>query len=113
MRGVAFPFWVLKKEIGTALCAETVVWPAAVAYQVHAVAAPRRQAGGPGWRGREQAEICTPCGVTRWGLAPVNSLEGERADADVAGAAIGGGERGGLLALVADRCGRVDAPGAV
>lgn len=42
-----FPFGFLKKEIGTALCAETVVWPAAVAYQVHAVAAPRRQAGGP------------------------------------------------------------------
>ncbi len=42
-----FPFGFLKKEIGTALCAEAVVWPAAVAYQVEAVAAPRRQAGGP------------------------------------------------------------------
>ncbi len=45
--GSLFPFGFLKKEIGTELCAETVVWPAAVAYQAHAVAAPRRQAGGP------------------------------------------------------------------
>ena len=42
-----FPFGFFKKEIGTALCAEAVVWPAAVAYQVHAMAAPRRQVGGP------------------------------------------------------------------
>ena len=45
--GSLFPFGFLKKEIGTELCAQTVVWPATVEYQAHAVAAPRRQAGGP------------------------------------------------------------------
>ncbi|MCX6952738.1 MAG: DUF58 domain-containing protein [Verrucomicrobia bacterium] len=44
--GSLFPFGFLKKEIGTELKVETVVWPAPVEYQRHAVVSSRRPAGG-------------------------------------------------------------------
>ena len=44
--GSLFPFGFLKKEIGTEMSAEAVVWPAAVEYRRHAVIAARRPAGG-------------------------------------------------------------------
>jgi hypothetical protein len=44
--GSLFPFGFLKKEVGTGLMAETVVWPAPVEYRRHAVASARRPAGG-------------------------------------------------------------------
>jgi uncharacterized protein (DUF58 family) len=44
--GSLFPFGFLKKEIGTTLSAEAVVWPAPVEYRRHAVIAVRRPAGG-------------------------------------------------------------------
>lgn len=45
--GSLFPFGFLKKEIGTELAVETVVWPAPVEYRRHGVMAARRPAGGP------------------------------------------------------------------
>lgn len=44
--GSLFPFGFLKKEIGTDLSVETVVWPAPVEYQRHEAGSMRRQAGG-------------------------------------------------------------------
>lgn len=44
--GSLFPFGFLRKDLGTELVAETVVWPAPVEYRRHAVAAARRMAGG-------------------------------------------------------------------
>lgn len=44
--GSLFPFGFLKKEIGTELWSETVVWPAPVEYRRNAVLSPRRPAGG-------------------------------------------------------------------
>ena len=44
--GSLFPFGFLKKEIGTDLRVETVVWPAPVEYRRHPVASARRLAGG-------------------------------------------------------------------
>ncbi len=44
--GSLFPFGFLKKEIGTELSAEAVVWPAPVEYRRHAVISARRPAGG-------------------------------------------------------------------
>ena len=44
--GSLFPFGFLKKEIGTELWAEAVVWPAPVEYRRNAVLSPRRPAGG-------------------------------------------------------------------
>jgi uncharacterized protein (DUF58 family) len=44
--GSLFPFGFLKKDIGTEVQAETVVWPAPVAYVRHAVGGMRRSAGG-------------------------------------------------------------------
>jgi uncharacterized protein (DUF58 family) len=44
--GSLFPFGFLRKDIGTDLVAETVVWPAPIEYRRHAVAAARRLAGG-------------------------------------------------------------------
>ena len=44
--GSLFPFGFLKKDIGTEVRAEAVVWPAPVEYRRHAVASPRRPAGG-------------------------------------------------------------------
>ena len=44
--GSLFPFGFLKKEIGTEMSAEAVVWPAAVEYRRHAVIAARWPAGG-------------------------------------------------------------------
>lgn len=44
--GSLFPFGFLKKEIGTELRAEAVVWPAPVEYRRQAAAAARRPAGG-------------------------------------------------------------------
>ncbi|MBI5771307.1 MAG: DUF58 domain-containing protein [Verrucomicrobia bacterium] len=44
--GSLFPFGFLKKEVGTDLRAETVVWPAPVEYRRQAVLSARRLAGG-------------------------------------------------------------------
>ena len=44
--GSLFPFGFLRKEIGTDLSAEAVVWPAPVEYRRHAVVSVRRPAGG-------------------------------------------------------------------
>ncbi len=44
--GSLFPFGFLKKDIGTEVGAEAVVWPAPVEYRRHAVASARRPAGG-------------------------------------------------------------------
>jgi len=44
--GSLFPFGFLKKEVGTELSAEAVVWPAPVEYRRHAVVSARRPAGG-------------------------------------------------------------------
>lgn len=44
--GSLFPFGFLRKDIGTGLVAETVVWPAPVTYRRHTVAALRRATGG-------------------------------------------------------------------
>lgn len=44
--GSLFPFGFLKKDIGTELSAQTVVWPAPVEYRRHAVVSTRRPAGG-------------------------------------------------------------------
>lgn len=44
--GSLFPFGFLKKNIGTEVRAEAVVWPAPVEYRRHAVGSSRRPAGG-------------------------------------------------------------------
>jgi uncharacterized protein (DUF58 family) len=44
--GSLFPFGFLRKDIGTELVAETIVWPAPVEYRRHPIAARRRAAGG-------------------------------------------------------------------
>jgi uncharacterized protein (DUF58 family) len=44
--GSLFPFGFLRKDIGTGLAVDTVVWPAPVEYRRHAVAAVRRVTGG-------------------------------------------------------------------
>lgn len=44
--GSLFPFGFLRKDIGTDLVAQTVVWPAPIEYRRHAVAVARRTAGG-------------------------------------------------------------------
>lgn len=44
--GSLFPFGFLKKNIGTEVRAEAVVWPAPVEYRRHAVGSARRPAGG-------------------------------------------------------------------
>lgn len=44
--GSLYPFGFLRKDVGTDLVAETVVWPAPVEYRRHAVATARRIAGG-------------------------------------------------------------------
>ncbi|MBL9202191.1 MAG: DUF58 domain-containing protein [Opitutaceae bacterium] len=44
--GSLFPFGFLRKEAGTATCADALVWPAPVAYRSKPVAAPRRRVGG-------------------------------------------------------------------
>jgi uncharacterized protein (DUF58 family) len=44
--GSLFPFGFLKKDIGTEVRTEAVVWPAPVEYRRHAAASARRQAGG-------------------------------------------------------------------
>lgn len=44
--GSLFPFGFLRKDLGTELSTETVVWPAPVEYRRHAVAAARRAMGG-------------------------------------------------------------------
>lgn len=44
--GSLFPFGFLRKDIGTELAVQTVVWPAPVEYRRHAVAAARRASGG-------------------------------------------------------------------
>jgi uncharacterized protein (DUF58 family) len=44
--GSLFPFGFLRKDIGTYVMAETVVWPAPVEYRRHAVAVARRSIGG-------------------------------------------------------------------
>jgi uncharacterized protein (DUF58 family) len=44
--GSLFPFGFLRKEIGTEVALETVVWPAPVEYRRHAVANGRRTIGG-------------------------------------------------------------------
>ena len=44
--GSLFPFGFLKKDIGTEVRAEAVVWPAPVEYRRHAVVSARRLAGG-------------------------------------------------------------------
>jgi uncharacterized protein (DUF58 family) len=44
--GSLFPFGFLRKDIGTELGAETIVWPAPIEYRRHAVATPRRSLGG-------------------------------------------------------------------
>ena len=44
--GSLFPFGFLRKDIGTDLVAQTVVWPAPIEYRRHAMAAARRTAGG-------------------------------------------------------------------
>ena len=44
--GSLFPFGFLRKEMGTAVTAETTVWPAPIEYRRHPVMAARRAAGG-------------------------------------------------------------------
>jgi uncharacterized protein (DUF58 family) len=44
--GSLFPFGFLRKDIGTEVCVETIVWPAPVEYRRHPIAATRRAAGG-------------------------------------------------------------------
>ena len=44
--GSLFPFGFLRKDIGTEVVAEAVVWPAPVEYRRHAVAVTRRTIGG-------------------------------------------------------------------
>jgi uncharacterized protein (DUF58 family) len=44
--GSLFPFGFLKKDVGTDLRADLVVWPAPVEYRRHALAAARRPSGG-------------------------------------------------------------------
>jgi uncharacterized protein (DUF58 family) len=44
--GSLFPFGFLRKEVGTHLVAETVVWPAPIEYRRHALASARRTVGG-------------------------------------------------------------------
>lgn len=44
--GSLFPFGFLRKDVGTALTGDAVVWPAPVEYQRHAVATARRVVGG-------------------------------------------------------------------
>jgi uncharacterized protein (DUF58 family) len=44
--GSLFPFGFLRKEVGTHLVAETIVWPAPIEYRRHAVASARRTSGG-------------------------------------------------------------------
>ncbi|WP_414660780.1 DUF58 domain-containing protein [Horticoccus sp. 23ND18S-11] len=44
--GSLFPFGFLRKDIGTELIRETIVWPAPVEYRRHPVATLRRSAGG-------------------------------------------------------------------
>jgi len=44
--GSLFPFGFLRKDVGTGLVAETIVWPAPLEYRRHAVAASRRTMGG-------------------------------------------------------------------
>lgn len=44
--GSLFPFGFLRKDIGTELVAEAVVWPAPIEYRRHALAPARRVAGG-------------------------------------------------------------------
>lgn len=44
--GSLFPFGFLRKDVGTGLVVETVVWPAPVAYQWHGAGAARRVNGG-------------------------------------------------------------------
>jgi uncharacterized protein (DUF58 family) len=44
--GSLFPFGFLRKDIGTGVVVDTVVWPAPVEYRRHAVAAARRVVGG-------------------------------------------------------------------
>lgn len=44
--GSLFPFGFLRKDIGTGVAVETVVWPAPVEYRRHTLAVARRAAGG-------------------------------------------------------------------
>jgi uncharacterized protein (DUF58 family) len=44
--GSLFPFGFLRKDIGTEVMAETVVWPAPIEYRRHATAVVRRSLGG-------------------------------------------------------------------
>src|SRR5688500_13527833 len=44
--GSLFPFGFLRKDIGTEVVAETLVWPAPVVYRRHPVALARRSIGG-------------------------------------------------------------------
>jgi uncharacterized protein (DUF58 family) len=44
--GSLFPFGFLRKEVGTELNAETIVWPAPLEYRRHAVGSARRAMGG-------------------------------------------------------------------
>jgi uncharacterized protein (DUF58 family) len=44
--GSLFPFGFLRKDMGTDLMADTIVWPAPIEYQRHPVAALRRATGG-------------------------------------------------------------------
>lgn len=44
--GSLFPFGFLRKDVGTDLVSEAIVWPAAVEYRRHGAAAPRRAVGG-------------------------------------------------------------------
>ncbi len=44
--GSLFPFGFLRKDIGTGLAVDTIVWPAPAAYRRHSVAAARRVTGG-------------------------------------------------------------------
>ena len=43
--GSLFPFGFLRKDIGTTVSAEVVVWPASIEYRKHAALAARRRAG--------------------------------------------------------------------
>jgi uncharacterized protein (DUF58 family) len=44
--GSLFPFGFLRKDVGTDLATEAIVWPAAVEYRRHGAASPRRAVGG-------------------------------------------------------------------
>ncbi len=44
--GSLFPFGFLRKDVGTDLATETIVWPAPIEYRRHAVASRRRAGGG-------------------------------------------------------------------